>query len=195
MSTLDGESSQPAAPAPPPPYAASPPIAAAPAPAPPARGGVADTVLKLSIALAFLIAGVSVGYYFLVYVPGKDARAQAAATAAAANAKATASAQAAASQQAAAKRTANYNSCLASADATYHADWDGNCATRSQQREADFNRCAGGFLSDSECRETNPYIPPADCQLPSTIADSLNGELRDAKDRCLQQAKDGLLDQ
>jgi hypothetical protein len=195
VSTLDGDPPQPtpAAPAPQSPYAASPPIVAASPP--PVRGGVADTVLKLSIALAFLIAGVSVGYYFLVYVPGKDARAQAAATAAAANATATASAQAAASQQAAAKRTANYNSCLSAAEATYHADWNGNCATRSQQREADFNRCAGGFLSDSECRETNPYISPVDCQLPSTIADSLNGELKDAKDRCLQQAKDGLLDQ
>lgn len=194
MSTLDGETPQP--PAPPPPYVAPPYVAAVAAPAaPPARSSVADTMLKISVAIAFLIAGVSIGYYFLVYVPAKDARTQAAASAAAANATAQASAQSAASQQTASRRAANYNSCLATADASYHADWNSNCATRSQQREADYNRCAGGFLSESDCRETNPYIPTVDCQLPSALADSLNGELRDAKDRCLQQAKDGLLDQ
>jgi len=185
VSTLDGESPQPVAPAP------APPPQVVAAPAPPGRSAVADTVLKLSIAVAFLIAGVSVGYYFLVYVPAKDARAQAAATAAAANA----TAQQAASQQVATRRSANYNTCLAAADTAYHADWNSNCSTRSTQREADFNRCVGGFLSESDCRDQNPYIPPTDCQLPTVVADSINGELRDAKDRCLQQAKDGLMDQ
>jgi hypothetical protein len=188
MSTLGGESPQPP-PIQPAPQPAQAPYVAAAAP-PPARG-VVDAVLKLSIAVAFLIAGVSVGYYFLVYVPGKDARAQAAASAAAANA----TAQATASQQAATRRAANYNSCLASVDTTYHADWNSNCATRSQQREADYNRCLGGFLSESECRDQNPFIAPTDCQLPTVVADSINGELKDGKDRCLQQAKDGLLDQ
>ena len=186
MSTVEGEPPQPA-PAPPPQVATAPPAG----PPPAVRSGIADTVLKLSVAVAFLIAGVSVGYYFLVYVPAKDARAQAAATAAAANA----TAQQAASQQAATRRAANYNSCLAAADTAYHADWNSNCATRSQQREADFNRCVGGFLSESDCRDQNPYIPPTDCQLPTVVADSINGELKDAKDRCLQQAKDGLMDQ
>jgi hypothetical protein len=193
MSALDGEPPQPQAVQPPPQPAQPPPapqVIATP-PQPPARGVVVDAVLKLSIAVAFLIAGVSIGYYFLVYVPAKDARTQAAASAAAANA----TAQAAASQQVAARRAANYNSCLASVDTTYHADWNSNCATRSQQREADYNRCLGGFLSESDCRDQNPFIPPTDCQLPTTVADSVNAELKDGKDRCLQQAKDGLLDQ
>ena len=176
----------------------------APEPPPPApapviikpASGPADLVLKISIAVAILIAGLSVGYYFIVYLPGKDARAQAAAQAAATNAAAANAAQASTAKQVEAKRAANYAACLQTAQDNYSMDWDRNCTTQSQDRETAYNNCVNDTLSTaSSCREQYPEIPVANCSLATNLANSLNDQLKDAKDRCLQQAKDGLLDQ
>ena len=163
-----------------------PPAPAATAP-PPARSALVDQVLKVSIAVAILCAGLGVGYYFAFFLPQKEAQARADAAAAAA-------AQAKAQQDAATKRTAAYNTCVTTAQTSYHADWNSNCSMKADEQENNYRNClAQPYGSPEQCRGAYPELDRMDCSLPMVIANSLNDQLDKAKARCLDQAKSGLI--
>jgi hypothetical protein len=151
-----------------------------------------DVILRLAIALAVVMAGASVAYYFAVYLPARDARAHADAVAASAAQAANAaqsSAVAAADQD---RRRAAYQACLANADLTYHATWNGNCADRATKQAAQLTNCLALGSTRDVCAATWPALPAADCTLPTYLSDTLDSDLKAANTLCLDQAKAGL---
>jgi hypothetical protein len=140
-----------------------------------AAPSLVDSLVRLAVALALVTVSLSFAYYLLFYIPAEDARTQA-------SVAANTAAQMAATQQAAAKRSANYKACVVAAEGIYRSEWDETCASRPQNPGSD---SAGGASS----------LPTLNCQLPAALATSLGDELKDARYRCLQQARNGLLDQ
>jgi len=152
------------------------------------RPALVDNLLKLSIAIAVLCAGASVGYYFAIYLPAKDARARSDA-AAAASAQAADAAITAAAQD---KRRADYQTCLQAAQDDYSAHWDSDCATHSAINARGYTACLSNGMNHDECASLWPTLPTTDCSLPLNLANSLNAGLKDAQARCLDEAKAGL---
>jgi len=140
-----------------------------------AAPGLVDTLVKFAVALALLAVSFSFAYHLLFYIPAEDARTQAAAVSSAA-------AQAAAAQQASARRAANYKACIVAAEGIYRSQWDETCAAQPRPPGSDLGHGATDFST-------------AACQLPAPLAASLADDLKDARYRCLQQARNGLLDQ
>ncbi|CCD86701.1 protein of unknown function [Bradyrhizobium sp. ORS 285] len=163
--------------------------------------GITDIILKLSLAASFSGAAGSVGYYYSVYLPARDAqidaerrldrvRAEMGQKAAAdrAEAERLASEQRQAEEKVAAQ--ANYEACVNRAYGDYNFNWASNC-----KRIAETNRKkrASCTYPPSTCdslyadRDAGP-----NCALPREIAASLNSDVERSKDRCVTLNKAGL---
>ena len=153
----------------------------------------ADAVLKLAIAAAILTIALSVGYYFVVYIPRRDADNQARAAAAQSAQAAQQAQQAAQAQQNQTARRDAYNSCVADASAAYSANWDSSCRTQSDERSSQYRSCAsGGFYNVQQCLNMYPALPASNCTLPAAVGNRWDQLLKTDKDKCLEVAKDGL---
>ena len=159
-----------------------------------------DTVLKLSVIAALLLASSAVGYYYAVYLPQRDAeRAQqrlADELAAYARQRAAAERERAEQQQREQRQAADraaaegrYATCLTGASATHDASWSEACKRLADQAVQDRNNClANKKLSPGYCdavyraRDGSPH-----CILPLEVATALDGDLTLARNRCLQQ--------
>lgn len=159
----------------------------------PTRSLNADSILKLAIAAAILTVALSVGYYFVVYIPKRDADNQARAAAAqSAQAAQQAQRDAQARQTQTARRDA-YNSCIADASAVYAANWESSCRTQSDERAEQYQSCiSGGLYNIQQCLSMYPALPPSNCTLPAAVGNRWDQLLKTDKDKCLEVAKDGL---
>ena len=140
-----------------------------------------DTVLKLSLALAALLAGGGVGFYYGIFLPSQEVRRQAQEMAekqAAADERK--HALAAQAQRVAAARV-QYDQCLALAETSYRDRWTQSCRVLHDADQSGLDDCADDLLSsESGCRAEHPVRPAQDCALPAAMARELT-QARDAR--------------
>jgi len=118
------------------------------------------------IAISLLIIALSVGYYFVMYLPQKDQSVQTAKT-----------------QQATMQRA-----CLADAGTNYMATWAADCKANAQRITTGYQNCVNTGLGSAECLSIwNTPDSSASCSLPATTADSLNNSLQNDKEDCYKQ--------
>jgi hypothetical protein len=159
-----------------------------------------DGVLKLSIIASLLLASSGVGYYYAVYLPGRDAqldneiileKTQAFAHKRAEQARSLAEQQVLEKRLSAEKAAADigYQTCLDSAGAARIASWAEACKRLAETALANHADCLSkSKLSPGYCdaayktRDASP-----NCTLPVKIAADLDGALNMARKSCLRQ--------
>jgi D-alanyl-D-alanine carboxypeptidase len=171
--------------------------------------GKIDAILKLSVVVSVLLASSSVGYYYLVHLPHRDAqfepervleRLRAAAKKRAEQEQLLfeqqASERRAAEQQALEERQAlekanRYEACLSRATDNYNASRLAACNRPREKIIKDRDNCIKLGFSEKVCamahvvREASP-----NCTLPRAVALSLDADVEKARDRCLKEDRD-----
>jgi hypothetical protein len=139
-----------------------------------AVAGKSDVFLKVTTGLAFLIAAASVGYYFVVYLPDRDARLDAelrmekarTELARKAEEERLRSEKEAAELKATTDREtikANYDQCLRLARANYDYNWGLNCkqvSDRNRKSRTDCQSSASSKEVAASCDRIFPQIDP-----------------------------------
>jgi hypothetical protein len=152
----------------------------------------AGAILKLCAALALLIAGSGIGYYYGIFLPD-HARDQAeyrvsradAAERARRDAEARSAAEEARRQQAAEMA---YEDCLNFAELNYKNRWAASCRAMHRRDLAEFEDCRDDFFStEGSCRRRHPIRPERGCALPSQLAATFVEDRDRAKEQCLGQ--------
>jgi hypothetical protein len=167
--------------------------------------GVLDTSLKVAVIGATLIATSAVSYYYLSYLPARDARLD--------NERRLErrmaedkmrqelqqkemARQEAQTQEALEKEAANrrYQTCLDATDRTYSFDWDTACSRRSATTAKQLASCLSGGRSTSEMCQSmyGEKIPVKDCALPKDAANTFNARREKDRDHCLQEFRAGI---
>lgn len=146
----------------------------------------ANTVLKLSLAVAVLLAGGGVGFYYGIYLPAQDVRRQTRALAEKQEAQAAADralAERAQREQAAQRE---YQGCIDFAEKSYRERWTAACQAQHDVDQAAYADCADDLFSTEQgCAADHPVRPVQDCALPAQTARSY-AQARDArKQECL----------
>jgi hypothetical protein len=159
--------------------------------------GKIDAFLKLSVVAAVLLASSSVAYYYVVYLPERDARIDAdkAATEQRRAAGKAATEQNRSEEQLSAKL--RYDRCLREAQDIYNSDWASNCGLRRQeaaQIAQKHARCVADPANDKNLCDQHYTVPDAspNCALPRVLATDLEARLNKARQLCLQASKAGL---
>lgn len=146
----------------------------------------ADPILKIALALAALLAGAGVGYYYGIYLPSQDLRRQTqemAARQTRAQAEAKALAARARREQAA---QAEYEDCANFAELSYKQRWTMSCGSLHDADQAALEDCADDLFSTREgCLAKHPVRPAQGCALPAQVAQSLSQARDDRKAQCL----------
>lgn len=147
----------------------------------------AGDILKLAVALAVLMAGGGVGYYYGIFLPNharvQEQGSQASAEEERRSAYASAAAEQARRQQAA---QVEYEDCLNFAELDYKNRWATSCRTMNRSDVAEFEDCLDDLFSTEEsCRRRHPIRPERGCALPSTIASGLSEDRHRAREQCL----------
>jgi hypothetical protein len=159
-----------------------------------------NTLLKLSLIAALLLASSGVGYYYAVYLPARDTQKNEQRLAEALHAygrqRAEAARAVAAQQQKEQRRAADkeaaesrYETCLSGASANRDAAWSEACKRLADQALEDRGNClANKKLPQGYCgaayrsRDASPH-----CMLPADIAAAIDGNLTLAHKQCRQQ--------
>ena len=146
----------------------------------------ADSVLKYALALAALMAGGGVGFYYGIYLPSQDIRRQSEDMARRhVEAKANSDALAERARREQAAQTA-YEDCTSTADLAYKNHWTAVCRAQNAADVAEYEDCADDlFSTDEGCREKHPIRPERDCALSPQAADRLVEERNTARQQCL----------
>lgn len=147
-----------------------------------------NAILKLALALAVLLAGAGIGFYFGIYLPAQDVRREA-------RALAEKQVQRAAAAQALSQRAqreqaaqTEYQGCTEFAEQSYKARWTAACQAQHDTDQAAYEDCADNlFSTQAGCLAKHPVRPVQDCALPAATAQSY-AQARDArKQQCLAQ--------
>lgn len=145
----------------------------------------ADPILKVSLALAALLAGAGVGYYYGIYLPAQDVRRQTqemTARQTQAQAETRALAERARREQAA---QTEYQDCANVAELSYKQRWNLTCQGLHDADQADFQDCADNlFSTESGCLAKHPIRPAQGCALPAQVAQSLSQARDQRKAEC-----------
>jgi len=161
-----------------------------------------DGLLKLGAAAAIVLAAGSVGYYYAVYLPGRDARIESERLSAQARADAAARAEEArrlAEQQALQQRRlmaqaaaeTRYQACAKDAGAVHDAAWAAECKRLADQTQKDHADClANGRLSKAYCDSSyGPRDASPNCALPAEVSTHLDADLARTRSRCLHDSE------
>jgi hypothetical protein len=168
--------------------------------------GKIDAVLKLSVVVSVLLASSSVGYYYLVHLPHRDAQHELALERLRAAAKKHAEQeQLVFDQQASERRAAEqravekqekanrYQACLTRATDNYNASRLAACNRPREKIIKDRDNCIQLGFSERVCamahvvREASP-----NCTLPRVVALSLDADAEKERNRCLEDDRIGL---
>jgi cell division septation protein DedD len=172
--------------------------------------GKIDAILKRSVVASVLLASSPVGYYYLVHLPRQDAQFESERvlerlrTAAQKRAEQElslfeqkASEQRAAEQKAAEERQAlekanRYQACLSRATDSYNASRLAACNRPREKIIKDQDDCVKLGFSRNVCAMAH-VVPEAspNCTLPRTVRLALDADVEKARDRCLEEDKDG----
>jgi hypothetical protein len=177
-----------------------------------------DALLKVTLVVSALFASSAVGYYYLGYLPERDARlaierrqqaeeekraqqerqeaivraqqAQEMAKARAQQEREDAEVQRQASEKATVQ--AQYQTCLSYARLDYEANWAGACKRwRALSVEGKLHCNYDANTQKTVC-DPKKLPDPNDCALPREKARDFKSDLEKAKDRCLQETRAGL---
>jgi hypothetical protein len=170
-----------------------------------------EAILKMLALAAVTTAGLSVGYYYVVLLPQRDARLEQQRI----NEQVRIEAQTQANherieqekrmeeirkrnteiqrreERAAAQR--RYDVCILRAEKSYQSEWVSECRRISQTSQKSYDKCIKEGTSKEVCKLVRGQ--PTDninCSLPRTIANELEATMEKAKDRCLQENRAGL---
>jgi hypothetical protein len=159
-----------------------------------------DAIVKLGVVASLLIASSGVGYYYAVYLPGRDARLQdeqATVELLAYGQKRAKQVRSAVEQQQIEQRQAaqkaragvRYQSCLDGALARHDASWSAACKRLAEQALQDHANClAKSNLSRVYCDTAyRTRDGSAHCTLPVEAAADLDGDLNATRARCLRE--------
>lgn len=140
-----------------------------------------DKYLKAALVLGVLLAGAGVFYYFVLFLPSVERDKQALA----------------ASEKL--QRTQAYERCKAVADTVYDFDWANACKTTAQNSARLLAQCledptitGNPYMGKRYCANTygNADAKP-ECTLPNSVAENLNRRVKEAREKCLNEAKIG----
>jgi hypothetical protein len=173
--------------------------------------GKIGAILRLSVVASVFLASSSAGYYYLVYLPQRDAqfepqrvleRFRAAAEKRAEReqllfeqkvSEQRAAEQQAIEEQQASEKANRYQACLIGAADNYNASRLAACNRPREKIIKDQDDCVKLGFSRKVCamahvvREVSP-----NCTLPRTVALALDADVEKARDRCLEEDKVGL---
>jgi SPOR domain len=169
-----------------------------------------DAILKRSVVASVLFASLSAGYYYLAYLPQRDAQFEpqrllekfrAAAEKRAEQEQSLfeqkVSERRAAEQKAAEARQAlekanRYEACLSRASDNYNASRLAACNRPREKIIKDQDDCVKLGFSRKVCAMAH-VVPEAspNCLLPRTVTLSLDADADNARNRCLEEDKDG----
>ncbi|MBT0668919.1 hypothetical protein HT136_11125 [Novosphingobium profundi] len=145
----------------------------------------ADAILKLSLAAAALMAGAGVGFYYGIYLPAQDIRAQSQAMTE--HVDVVRQQSDALAEKARREKIAQnaYADCVSGAELTYKNHWTAACRAQSAADEAAYEDCADDWFStEAGCRRKHPIRPERGCALTTRMAERLVEERRDARRQC-----------
>jgi hypothetical protein len=157
-----------------------------------AVAGKIDAFLKLSIVAGVLLASSSIAYYYVVYLPDRDARI---------DANNAAAEQRRAEEKAAAEQRhleeqldaqVRYKECLNNAQEVYSATWAASCKRIAQDDLKEHASCISIGLTKQQCDAAHNHDPSPNCALPHATAQSIEASLNKARELCLQASKAGL---
>jgi hypothetical protein len=178
--------------------------------------GAVDAFLKISLAVSLLGAAGSVGYYYSVYLPLRDAqldrdrkldaarsedsrraeKARLAAEKLEAEIKSAEEKREAEERQAAEREAiqSRYRSCISRAELNYNANWAQSCKRISDKAAKDYKECISGTLGKTACDSiyTERNASPTNCSLPRVVGQDINDELDKTRKRCLEESRAGL---
>jgi hypothetical protein len=148
--------------------------------------------LRLAIAAAVLLIGLSVAYHYVIYIPKRDHEKELDA-----QAKADADAKLLQAKDDAYKKLAqdrqtSYKICLSNAQANYDQRWNGSCKTLSDEADKNRTQCVKSGGTEEGCENSFPFRPANGCELPSAMSSTYDAGLKDSQDRCLDEAKSGV---
>jgi hypothetical protein len=167
--------------------------------------GAIDSLLKISIAASVLIASGSISYYYMRYLPERDAQIE--------NERKLENARTEYARQveqsrAAAEKTADierqaadkeatqtrYKICLKNADSNYSFAWADQCRKIADAAQKNRSECISKSTTDkSSCDLIYPKVDfNPDCSLNRAIGNDLNDQLQKSHERCLQESRLGL---
>jgi hypothetical protein len=173
--------------------------------------GKIDAILKLSVVAAVLLASSSVGYYYLVHLPHRDAQfepervLESLRTAEQRRAEQEqllfeqkvseqrAGAQKVVEERQALEKANRYQACLSRAIDNYNASRLAACNRPREKIIKDRDDCIKLGFSEKVCamahvvREASP-----NCPLPRAVALALDADVEKARDRCLEEDRLGL---
>lgn len=145
-----------------------------------------NTILKLALALAVLIAGGGIGFYYGIFLPSQDIRRQ---TQEMADKQAKAKAQSEALVEQAQREQAaqtDYEDCVNFADLSYKQRWTQSCQSQHDADQAAYQDCADDlFSTESGCLAKHPIHPEHDCALPAQVAQQITDARNQRKAECL----------
>lgn len=144
-------------------------------------------ILKMALAIAALLVGLSVSYYYILYLPSRDQRAAEDREAARKEEKEQANRARLAAEKLRADKRANYNVCLSLAQATYNSRWEASCRERHSATLDSFNQCVAADYGAAFCKANYKIEPEKECSLPNALADDYDVALREAKRLCLDE--------
>jgi hypothetical protein len=164
-----------------------------------ALAGKIDILLKLCIAASVLLASSSVGYYYLLYLPRRDAQLDVERAFERARADALQrmfSEQRALEERQSAEKAAaqmRYQTCLNGANTNYQAVRAAACKRLGEQSRRDHDDCVSKNLGKSFCDVTYAIRDASpNCTLPREISTDFDADADKARDRCLQENRAGL---
>jgi hypothetical protein len=160
--------------------------------------GKIDAILKISIIASVLFASSSAGYYYLSYLPRRDARFEPERALEQLLMEQQASEQRALEQQAAEQRQLlenadRYQACLSRASQSYNDSRMAACNRLQEKVIKNHDTCIRSGFREKVCNLA--YVvrePSPNCTLPQAIASNLDDEAEKARDRCLKESRLGL---
>lgn len=158
-------------------------------------------ILAIGLATAAVLASAGVFYYYVVFVPNleqqkfdlekqmlkekQDTEAQALEK----------------KEQQAEKRTQAYQICLSEAEQSYSNHWSNSCSSLADRNKVKLQNCLNDnsilnnqFMGEKWCHENfgkTEFDPQ--CTLPRGVADDIERNRKDNKERCLSEAQNALL--
>jgi hypothetical protein len=153
-----------------------------------------DKFLKVSVATAVLLVGLSVAYYFAFALPQQkqaeldfqkqqyQEKQQAAAQQASAQAEQDSSAAAASVY-----RSTMLSACLSDAQTSYDNNWASGCASQLANFQSEMNSCTAGVYCQTLWAANIEESKGKSCTLLGGRADGVNQALKDQKNDCYRQ--------
>jgi hypothetical protein len=164
-----------------------------------------DSILKVSVAASLLIGSGSVSYYYLRYLPERDAQLQSERKLEKARAEYARQVEQSRlaeekknglERQAADKEAIQdkYQACVTTADSNYSLAWADQCRKMSDTAQKNRADCISKSTSDKLfCDRIYPKVDfNPDCSLNRGVGNDLNDQLQKSHERCLQESRLGL---